>query len=119
MNQRDLAIKRNNIARLVRSSNRVGSHRNCVRISPGNSLYHELMKLRVAYELLEQGHQIITEAIFENGCRADILDLDTGTVYEIVHGEQMTSLRTKAKRYPPGLTIISVCSLTGERATIR
>ena len=119
MNQKQKAIQRNNIARLVRHSNRSGSHRNCIRIAKSSSWAHEYMKVKLAWNLIREGHEILTEAIFLNNCRADVLDLDTGTVYEVTHSEDGTSLKKKAARYPEGLTIVSVCSLTAEQTIVR
>lgn len=99
-------IRRNNTARLVRHSNRVGSHRNHVKISTGNSLRHELKKLEICYTLLEEDKEFLTEAIFENGKRADILVLDDAEAIEIVESESEESLTKKETSYPVSIQVI-------------
>jgi len=112
MNKYDLMVKRNRVMALVRHSNKSGSHRNCIRISTSNSLIHEHAKMEKAYELIKQGHKIVTEAIFENGGRADILDLDTGTIFEILKSETEEMAIMKRLKYPPGLSIVLVDAYT-------
>lgn len=121
MNKKDLAIKRNNVARLVRNANATSNekHRRSVTIDPGNTIAHELMKFRRGFKCVNAGHRILTEIVFHNGKKADLLDLDIATVYEITHSESKKSLQAKAKSYPPGLSIIAVCSITGEETLIR
>ena len=108
MNKIELLMSRNRIAELVRQSNRCGSHRNCVRMNPGSTLEHEMTKARLVFMLIAQGHEVITEAIFTDGGRADVLDLDTATAYEIVCSEELASLERKAERYPEALDIVAV-----------
>jgi len=119
MNKRDTAIQRNNRARLVRHSNRCGSHRGCVRLSTSVTWEHELAKTKLAWELMKRGHEVLTEAIFETGGRADVLDLDTGIAYEIVKSESIDSLQAKARKYPQGISIVAVDSMTGEETYVR
>jgi len=113
MNQADLLRSRNRVAVLVRHQNRCGSHRNCVRMSAANSALHELAKATLSLRLICQGHEIITEAIFSTGGRADVLDLDTGTAYEIVCSEDDKSLESKAHRYPELLEVVKVEATKG------
>ena len=100
MNDRDLMIKRNDAMREIRHSNKIGSHRNCIRINTANSLEHELVKLRICYKLIKEGKEIITEAIFNNGYRADIVVLDNHTVIEILCSESESDCMEKFKKYP-------------------
>ena len=47
--------------------------------------------------LKKWGHEFYTEAIFEpSGLRADVIDADTGIVYEVYQTESMESLKKKA-----------------------
>ena len=49
-----------------------------------NSWDHELAKFRLCWELLRINHSFITEAVSkETGERHDVVDLDSGYVYEI------------------------------------
>lgn len=100
MNKQDLLRKRNDAMREIRHSNKVGSHRNCIRINVANSLEHEVAKLKICYELIKDGKEVITEAIFDNGSRADILVLDDFKIIEILCSEDEKSCLEKFKRYP-------------------
>ena len=94
--------KRNNCLNLVRISNR---KINEVRYSESESEDHIAMKRDICTQLILDGKQFITEAIFETGGRADILILDDFEVIEIVNTEKEESLINKSKRYPKGLKI--------------
>ena len=100
MNKQDLMRKRNDAMRTIRHSNKVGSHRNCIRINVANSLEHEITKLRICYDLIKSGKEVITEAIFDNGSRADILVLDDYKIIEVLCSEDEDACLEKFKRYP-------------------
>ena len=100
MNRQDLMRKRNDAMREIRISNKIGSHRNCIRINVNNSIEHELAKLRICYELIRSGKEVFTEAIFDNGSRADILVLDDFKIIEVLYSESETSCLKKAEKYP-------------------
>lgn len=108
MNNKELQITRNDTARLVRHSNRCGSHRGCVRISTSNSLAHEIEKLRQCYRLLQEHKEFFTEAIFENGSRSDLLILDDNMALEIVDSESDNSLQEKERKYPVDFEVVRV-----------
>jgi len=93
---------------LVRMSNRFGSQRNVLRWSGSETKEHVLKKLEVCIELKEFGHEFITEAIFQNGTRADILDLTEGTVYEILHTETDETCNEKVQRYPREVEVVRI-----------
>jgi hypothetical protein len=93
----------------VRFSNKSGSHVNCVRIFKNNTWEHEFRKFQICWELLQQGHSFLTEAIFEKGeGRADILDLNDGTIIEVVCSESSESLEEKVTKYPQQYNLIHV-----------
>jgi len=100
MNKQYLLRKRNDAMREIRHSNKVGSHRNCIRINVNNSFEHEVAKLRICYELIKEGKEIITEAIFNNGTRADIVVLDDYKIIEVLYSESEEACLEKAKSYP-------------------
>ena len=55
----------------------------CVRINSGNSLKHEIAKLKMVYQALKEGHIVATECWSSDGKRRfDFFDYDTGTVKE-------------------------------------
>lgn len=105
MNQKQKILREIENTRLLRFSNRSGSHNGCIRISPGNTYEHELRKFQVCWELSKRGHSFITEAVFNNGKRADILDLTEGIVYEILHTEKLQEAKKKVEEYPDCLEI--------------
>lgn len=71
-----------------------------VKINGHNTLEHELAKAIVCIELAKQGKQFITEAIFENGKRADVVCLDDYEAIEILHTEQEKNIINKSRDYP-------------------
>tara|TARA_B100001094_G_C17752744_1_gene586599 strand:+ start:289 stop:630 length:342 start_codon:yes stop_codon:yes gene_type:complete len=90
--------KRNEVSRLLRLSNR---HRNVLRWSAGETEEHITMKFKICKTLKKWGHEFYTEAIFEpSGLRADVIDADTGVVYEVHNTEPKESLIQKALNYP-------------------
>lgn len=100
MNKKELLRKRNDAMREIRYTNKAGSHRNCIRINVNNSIEHEITKLKICYDLIKSGKEIITEAIFVNGSRADILVLDDYKIIEVLYSESKSSCLEKAKKYP-------------------
>jgi hypothetical protein len=87
---------------LLRSSNRIGSHDGCFRASPGGeSDAHIRRKFEVWLALRSRGRSVMTEAIFTNGARADVVDLDQRIVWEVLHSETQEECAAKIKAYPP------------------
>lgn len=79
---------------------RSGTDVNKVRFSAANSDSHEIGKARIALQLLRQGHDFITEAEFRDGGRADVFDLVTGEVWEVLTSETEEECKEKIKKYP-------------------
>ena len=100
MNKQYLLTKRNDAMREIRYTNKAGSHRNCIRINVNNSIEHEITKLKISYDLIKSGKEIITEAIFVNGSRADIVVLDDYKIIEVLYSESEAACLEKAKKYP-------------------
>ncbi|MBD3185021.1 hypothetical protein GF312_22245 [Candidatus Poribacteria bacterium] len=90
----------NHYLQQVEFSNRSGSHVNCFRYFPNNSEEHECLKFLIFRLLRDAGHLILTEPIFKDRSRCDILDLSTGTIIEILHSEKLEDAKKKAKKYP-------------------
>lgn len=93
---------------LVRFSNRCGGHVNCIRFSLGESWQHIAKKVEICCTLREMQHDFLTEALFLNGSRCDVLDITEGVVYEILYSETEEQLAEKVKKYPLELAIITV-----------
>lgn len=93
---------------LIKFSNRCGSHVNCIRFSLGESWQHIAKKVEICCVLRELKHDFLTEAIFANGSRCDVLDITEGVVYEILHSETEKQLAEKIKRYPETLRVLQV-----------
>ncbi len=98
MGKLEVMRMRNENARLVRFTNR--NHRNCLRFSQAETLEHAMKKLEICYNLQAEGCEYLTEAIFENGSRADIFVLDEGKVIEVCKSEEVEDCKIKAKKYP-------------------
>ncbi len=106
MSKRALLIQRNNTARLLEPHSK--RERNVVRVNVGNSLKHELAKFYLNWCLRRNGSETVTEAIFRGyRARADVLELDTATVYEILHSETKERFFGKALYYPADVQIVS------------
>ena len=84
---------------------------NVVKINIHNTIFHELAKCAKAYELISEGKQVITEAIFKNGSRADIFVLDAFSVFEILHSETEKEALIKTVKYPAELDIFYLSSI--------
>jgi len=100
MNKQDLLRKRNDAMREIKYTNKAGSHRQCIRINVNNSIEHEIAKLHICYDLIKSGKEVVTEAVFVNGSRADIVVLDDFKIIEILYSEDEESCLEKSKRYP-------------------
>lgn len=87
----------------VRVSNR---KLNCVRFSNGETKKHVNAKIELCLALQNANKQYITEAIFEKGGRADIINLTDGEIYEILVSETEEQLKRKFFKYPKLLKII-------------
>jgi hypothetical protein len=97
--------QRNEVSRLLRMSNR---HRNVMRWSEHETIEHVSRKFEICFQLKKWGHEFYTEAIFEpSGLRADVIDADTGIVYEVYQTESMDSLKKKALLYPLEVRFVS------------
>lgn len=84
----------------VRFANKSGSHVNCFRYFPNNTDEHEDAKYKIFKMLRKKGHSLLVEAIFENGSRADIIDLSSAEVIEIMKTETEAKMINKTAKYP-------------------
>ena len=50
----------------------------------------------------------ITEAIFNNNSRADVVDLSSGVIYEILFSEKEEDCDKKVKKYPEEFKLVKV-----------
>ena len=100
-------LVRNNL-NVIRFSNRSSCHINCFRFNLSEDIRHILKKLEVCIQLMNKNHKFITEAIFENGSRCDILDLSDATIYEVLNSENKEKFRAKIVKYPEKFKIVMV-----------
>jgi len=89
----------------IRVSNR---KLNCLRWHNNESREHIIKKLDICIELKNSNHNFITEAIFINNSRADVVDLTEGIIYEILCSEDEKDFYEKIKNYPECFRIIKV-----------
>lgn len=87
-------------------SNRFRVDINSIRLNTGNTLSHELAKTKLAYLMIKEKKEVITEAIFKGGGRADIYIPKELRVYEILHSEKEKEALLKREYYPKELDII-------------
>lgn len=99
----------NKVLQFVEMSNRLGSLRNCLRWNKYESKEHIMRKLELCMELKFIGHEFLTEAIFKNGRRCDVIDLSDGTIYEILHSETDKMFKiNKIDKYPPEFKVVRI-----------
>lgn len=79
-----------------------------MRLSKNNHYIHEYAKFKKAWSLLQDGKEFLTEGIFENGSRADVIDLTEGVVYEILFSEKEENILLKKEVYPLPIVAIKV-----------
>jgi len=84
--------------------------KNCIKLSAHSTKQHEFMKFSVCWELTKQKKEYITEAVFCNNKRADIVCLDTHTIYEILGTEIEEECKEKVNDYPKLFEIIMIDS---------
>ena len=88
---------------------RVGNRKlNCLRWYNNESREHMVKKLDICRWLKEIEHEFITEAIFVNGSRADIVDLTSGIIYEVLCSEKEDDCNLKIKKYPEEFSVVKV-----------
>ncbi len=56
----------------------------------------------------EINHCFITEAIFVNNSRADVVDLTDGVIYEILCSEKEEDCDEKIRKYPEEFMVVKV-----------
>src|SRR3989344_8817081 len=98
----------------IRFSNR---KLNCLRWHNNESYSHILKKLDICISLKNSNHDFITEGIFINNSRADIIDLTDGIIYEILVSEEEKDFYEKIKKYPNNFKVIKVKVNSEKRAT--
>jgi len=86
----------------------MGTKFNVLKVHSQNSIEHERLKLDVFYLLRKHGFTVASEAEFVRGGRADILDIDRGIAFEILHTEEDINIKAKKKLYPSFLTIVPI-----------
>ena len=62
----------------------------------------------ICISLKNSNHDFITEAIFNNNSRADVVDLTDGVIYEILCSETEENFEEKIKKYPINFKVIKV-----------
>jgi hypothetical protein len=75
-------------------------HKNCLKWGINETDNHIQRKLDICKQLKKEGKEFYTEAIFNSGDRADIVNADDGIIYEVYESEGKDSLEQKRKKYP-------------------
>lgn len=95
--------QRREVANLIRISNR---KTNCFRWSETETDAHINTKFLICRALKKLGREFYSEAIFNNGLRADVIDADQGMIYEVVESEKEESIAKKRKDYPLDIIVV-------------
>jgi len=78
---------------------------NWFKIRANESVEHAILKLRKAHELVKLGHEVVIEAKFRSGGRADILDITDYKIFEVLHSEKLADAKKKVLKYPDYLEV--------------
>ncbi len=73
---------------------------NVIKFSAHETFEHFLAKCLLAYEIRQNGENFVSEAIFNNGKRADLVNLNVAEAWEITHSESDKSIEQKKQDYP-------------------
>jgi hypothetical protein len=93
---------------------------NKVKLSAANTWEHEEIKTLICHELLKKKHKFVTEAIFEDHKgRADVFDITTGYVYEVLYSEKPADFEIKKGYYPEEINEIIMINSGWEEEFIR
>jgi len=104
MNKKETYLQRKKVSNQYHTPQSTWERKwNSIHFSTSNSEEHEIMKARVCYDLLKKGHKFITEAVdCESDKRRDVVDLDTGEIYEIETTEE------RAERHSKDINVVMV-----------
>lgn len=83
-------------------------NKNCIKLNANNTDDHEFMKFQICRQLNKEHKEFITECIFKNNRRADIVVLDDLKIIEILCSETTEQCKNKIKHYPDEFEIIMV-----------
>lgn len=92
----------------IRHTNLCSQHINCIRVFKNNTVEHEMRKVEICMWLLKNDKEFLTEAIFNNNKRCDIVNITDGIIYEVLCSETEKMLAEKIKEYPEIFEIRSV-----------
>lgn len=73
---------------------------NVIKINCHNTTEHELAKAIICIEIAKNGTEFYTECIFKSGQRADIVDINSLIIIEILHSETKEMVEKNKKNYP-------------------
>lgn len=82
--------------------------KNCVKISASNTDEHELMKYKICRQLSKEKKEFITECIFKNGKRADIVVPGDLKILEILSSETRLECIEKVMKYPGDFEVVMI-----------
>ena len=105
MNKTERWQRINEALQMIRISNRNGSHLNCIRLNNNCSPAHNDKIIEICKGYLRDNIPFMTEAIFLNGYRADVINCFTHEVMEIMNTESDESILAKQSKYPEIFTI--------------
>ena len=108
MNQKDLLIRRREALNELDRMKNIGI--NTCKYNSHNSMQHENAKWKLFTQFRRAGYDVVTECIFSNQSRCDILILDTFTIVEVLHSEKVDDCWKKCESYPSKFSIMLVDS---------
>ena len=82
-----------------------------IKLNVNNTWLHEQKKCELCYMIKSKKHRYVTEAIFKDNLRADVIDITIGLIYEVVNSEKEESIIKKINKYPLPIRFIRVNAL--------
>lgn len=112
MNKKDIAQNRINSLEHIKRESRSGTRVGCAKCWKGTTKSHWMTICSIVWKLInEYNFEVITEAEFVSGGRADIFYVDNqgkGGVIEVLNTETEEKFNTKLEKYPFYITKIRV-----------
>lgn len=111
MNQKKKLWKRYSVLQSLKFSSKSGNKLNLFNYWVSNSDEHENVKWEIFKYLRKQGYDMLTEAEFVSGGRADLVAISPtgeGYIIEVLHTESDERFNLKVKKYPQDMEIVKV-----------
>lgn len=111
MNQKEMTLRRYNLFNLIKPVSRSGNRVNFVKYWKGTSYEHWRTLSDIAFKLINNNFDVLPEAEFKNGCRADLVAISkngVGYIIEVLCSETKERYENKLLNYPIEFEMVKV-----------